>query len=326
MRLFFRTQASPEIGMGHFMRCYALAEAARTDGWEVTFLLNALSPAVAERLGEIGADGEATSCAVAADGDLSDRRFSRDDWLVIDSYDATADYIRELTGRVRTAVLDDLNAVEGFDCDLLINPAMAAPRMGYEAKTSGRMLLGAPYGLIRREFTTAHVPDTEQAAATVTFGGADPAQMTGTCARILHDALPETMIKVIAGPANTHTSSLVDLEKQLPRMRLYLSPPLVADVLAGSRLVITAAGGSVGEIAAMGLPALVLVVYDNQKAALAACPYPVIDVRAGLPDDLGARVAAVMADPVALHENAAHAHAIVDGQGPRRILEALKHV
>ncbi len=326
MKLFFRTQASPQIGMGHFMRCYALAEAARAEGWEVTFLLDELSPAVAERLGVIGADGQATFCVVAAEGDLADVAFTRDDWLVIDSYDATADYIRDLTGRVRTAVLDDLNALGRFDCDLLINPAMAAPRMGYEARTSGRVLLGESYGLIRREFTASHVPDTEEATVTVTFGGADPTQMTAACTWLLHDALPDTIIKVIAGPANTHTSSLLGLEKQLRRMRLYVSPPSVADVLAGSALVITAAGGSVGEIAAMGLPALVLVVYDNQKAALAACPYPVIDARAGLPDDLGARVAAMMADPDERARNAAHAYALVDGRGPQRILEAMRHV
>ena len=76
----------------------------------------------------------------------------------------------------------------------------------------------------------------------------------------------------------------------------------------------------------MGLPALVLVVYDNQAAALKACPFPVIDARGGLPGDLGERVRTLINDPTCLAEIARDAHAAVDGLGPQRILEAMKRV
>ncbi|MEI9905347.1 MAG: hypothetical protein WDN06_16395 [Asticcacaulis sp.] len=256
------------------MRCFALAEAARAQDIAVTFLLNELDRAVAERIAEIGADGQATFLPVAAPGDLEDMDFQRDDWLMIDSYDATADYIAALHNRLRVGVMDDLNALDHFDCDVLINPAMVAAEMGYERKTKARLLLGAPYALIRGEFTKTYPPSSEGPSLAVMFGGSDPAGLTGVVAEILHDALPDMIVKVIAGPANTHTNTLIDLSKRLQNMRLWVSPPSVAAVLAGSDLVVTAAGGSIGEVAAMALPALVLVVYDNQKAALAACPVP----------------------------------------------------
>jgi len=56
MRLFFRTEASSAIGMGHVMRCFALAEEARARDMPVTLLLNSLDD-VRDRLEAIGADG-----------------------------------------------------------------------------------------------------------------------------------------------------------------------------------------------------------------------------------------------------------------------------
>ncbi|MEI9903083.1 MAG: 3-oxoacyl-[acyl-carrier-protein] synthase III C-terminal domain-containing protein [Asticcacaulis sp.] len=189
MTLFIRTQASAQVGMGHFMRCFAIAEAARRRDIPVTFLLNDLDAATAMRMASIGADGQAMSVPVAGVGDLEAMVFAAADWLLIDSYDATAAYLKALKGRVRTVVLDDLNALDFFACDLLVNPAQSAPAMGYEAKTGARCLLGPAYALIREEFLRPHPPSTEGPSIVVMFGGSDPTGLTAAVAERLHDAL-----------------------------------------------------------------------------------------------------------------------------------------
>ncbi len=328
MRLFIRTEASSQIGMGHFMRCFAIAEEARADGIEVTFLLNEIGEAVEARLAQIGAKGMTIASALGSAADfmaLGALGLTRDDWLLIDSYAATADYIALQKNAARVAVIDDLNALDRFDCDLLINPAQAARPVDYERKTRARLLLGADYALIRREFIAAGSAESGT-AITIMFGGSDPTQLTARCAEAIQAALPEADIRLIAGPANQHTDDLIRLAQKSDRIRLFISPDSVADVLVNSALVITAAGGSVGEVAAMGLPALVLVVYDNQAAALKACPFPVIDARNGLPDDLGAHVRALVDDPAGRARIARKAHAVVDGLGPKRIVEAMRNV
>ncbi|CAM3325251.1 UDP-2,4-diacetamido-2,4,6-trideoxy-beta-L-altropyranose hydrolase [Asticcacaulis taihuensis] len=327
MRLFIRTEASSQIGMGHFMRCFAIAEEARAQGIAVTFLLNEVGEAVNAQLAQIGAQGMAIAGALGSMADflaLGAVGLTREDWLLIDSYAAAEDYIALQKKATRLAVIDDLNALAHFDCDLLINPAQAARPVDYERKTKARLLLGADYALIRREFL--EVGSAGGTAITIMFGGSDPTQLTARCAEAVHAALPDNDIRLIAGPANQHTDDLVRLGQRSDRIQVFASPKRVADVLAGSRLVITAAGGSVGEVAAMGLPALVLVVYDNQAAALKACPFPVIDARKGLPDDLGARVKALIDNPAARTEIAAKAHAVVDGFGPKRIVETMRRV
>jgi UDP-2,4-diacetamido-2,4,6-trideoxy-beta-L-altropyranose hydrolase len=329
MRLFIRTEASTQIGLGHFMRCFAIAEDARAHGIEVTFLLNALSLPVLTRLEAIGAVGVEIGGPLGSSADFmafGAQGLTRNDWLLIDSYSATAGYIALQTQAARVAVLDDLNVLERFDCDLLINPAQAARRSDYERKTTARLLLGADYALIRREFRTNILSHPKDRAIAVMFGGSDPNCLTGGCARQLLSAMKDVEIEVIAGPAHVHTDELRTLAKASPQMRLHVDPPSVARILADTSLVITAAGGSVGEVAAMGRAALVLVVYDNQAAALKACPFPVIDARNGLPDDMGARAKALMDNPLQRSDIARKAHATVDGQGTRRIVEMMFNV
>lgn len=326
MRLFIRTEASNAVGMGHFMRCFAIAEAARDQGFDVRFLMSEPAAAVSVRAARIGADVEVLGKPPGEDLEaLQNVPFRSADWVLVDSYKADSNYVRALSNRTHVAVMDDLNALGRYDCVLIINPALAADAALYRQKSSARLLLGADYALIRREFTRAY-PSTDEPFVAVLFGGSDPNRLTGRSAQMLHDALPDVTVKVIAGPAHIHTQELRALEQSHPRIRLFVDRPSVAEVLSGAALVITAAGGSVGEMAAMGLPALALVVYDNQAAALKQCPYPVIDVRQGLPEDLGDRAKALYDDPALRAEIARSAHALVDGKGAQRVLEAMKDV
>ncbi len=324
MRLLVRTEASNAVGMGHFMRCFAIAEEARAQGFDVTFLMSEMSAPVVERASRIGATVEVIGAAVGADLEaIRAISLHSEDWLLVDSYKVGVDYIRVLSNLTRVVLMDDLNVLDRFDCAMVINPALATDEALYRQKSDAKLLLGADFALIRREFTQSH-PPTEQPFVAVLFGGSDPNRLTCRTAQMLNDALPGVTVKVIAGPAHIHVEELRGLEKGQPRIKLYVDPPSVAAVLAGAGLVITAAGGSVGEMAAMGVPALALVVYDNQASALEQCPYPVIDIRQGLPDDLGLQAKALYDDPARRDGIARSAHLLVDGKGAWRVVEALK--
>ncbi|MBP2160972.1 MULTISPECIES: UDP-2,4-diacetamido-2,4,6-trideoxy-beta-L-altropyranose hydrolase [Asticcacaulis] len=323
-RLFIRTEASAQIGMGHFMRCFAVAEDARGRDIAVTFLVSEEVPAISHRAATIGAVVQVIRTPLGQDADaIAACGIASQDWLIIDSYKATQAYHSQLHALARLAVVDDLNAFDAYDCDLLINAAEAAFDMGYGNKTHAGLLLGADYAMIRREFLIPHKPVTDGPFIAVMFGGSDPGGLTVVVAERLHYAFPDMKVRVIAGPANAHIGLLQETARFLPNIEGLVDPASVAEVLAGATLVVTAAGGSVGEVAAMALPALVLVVYDNQAAALQACPFPVIDVRKGLPDDLEAHVAALLDDADGLKAIAARGHAIVDGKGAQRIVEAM---
>ena len=323
-RLVIRTEASNAVGMGHFMRCFAIAEEARARGIAVTFAVSAPSDPVIARCRRIDAAIVATGALPGEDTEVVAGLLAPEDWLLVDSYAATSDYLAILRGKAHVAVIDDLVALDRYDCDLIVNAAQSAPREAYAARSGARLLLGAPYALIRREFREP-VASSAGPAVGVMFGGSDPRRLTGGCAALLRAALPERRLAVVAGPAHIHTDELRAMAAVDPFLDLHVDPPSVSGVLAGCDLVLTAAGGSVGEMAAMGLAALVLVVYDNQRAALDQCPFPVIDARADLPADLGARAKAMIDDPAQLKAIADKAHKVVDGKGAERIVEAMFH-
>ncbi|WP_155914556.1 PseG/SpsG family protein [Asticcacaulis sp. AC460] len=310
-RLLIRTEAGPEIGMGHFMRCFALAEEARARGVAVVFLINEISDTVRTRCESIGASAEIVTGFDMLPVEAGDR-------VVIDSYKATAAYISGITAPV--AVIDDLENLDRYDCAVIVNPALAARAETYTGKTSARLLLGPQYALIRQEFRSVVTPEAEPFVA-ITLGGSDPAGLTGPAARHIHEVLTDMSLRVIAGPANRHIDEL--RASGLPRMELFVAPPSVAEVLAGARLVVVGAGGSLNEVAAMGLPGLAVVAYDNQQAELEACPFPVVDARAGLQEDFGERVRNLATSPERLDANARHAHAMIDGLGTKRVVDAL---
>ncbi|WP_443748762.1 UDP-2,4-diacetamido-2,4,6-trideoxy-beta-L-altropyranose hydrolase [Asticcacaulis solisilvae] len=321
MKLVIRTQASNTIGLGHFMRCFALAEAARAQGLAVTFVVNADAP-VLDRAAAIGARA-VTASPPGGDFAVLDAEAAPEDWVIVDTYAADADYLTTLSARTRVAVIDDLDVLDRFDCRVLVNPTPAAPKESYAAKSRAKLLLGPDYALVRAEFRTP-LAVAGDGCVTLTFGGSDPTGLTGAVAEQLHAALPGTVIRAIAGPANRHIPELQVLARRLDRLQLIVSPPTMTGALAGSALVVTAAGGSVNELASLGVPALATVVYDNQAAWLDACPFPTIDARAGIPKDFATEVAALMTDPVRRQAIARTAHGIVDGQGVFRILEALR--
>jgi UDP-2,4-diacetamido-2,4,6-trideoxy-beta-L-altropyranose hydrolase len=319
MKLVIRTEASNTIGLGHFMRCFALAEAAREQGLAVTFIVNADAPGL-ERAAAIGAR-LVMAPPPGQDAEVMDAQVAADDWVIVDTYAADAEYLTKLSAQTRVAVIDDLDALERFDCQVLINPTPAAPKESYAAKSSAKLLLGPDYALVRSEFRQSIVTGD---AVTLTFGGSDPTGLTETVAEQLHVALPGVTIRAIAGPANRHIPELQALARRLDRLDLIVNPPSMVEALSGSALVVAAAGGSVNELAALGVPALALVVYDNQATWLDACPFPVVDARKGIPEDLAAGIAALMADSARRRAIAETAHGIVDGQGVFRILEHLR--
>lgn len=327
-QLWVRTEASTRIGLGHFMRCFAIAEAARMEGINVTFLLNEVSAVVYDRTRQIGAD---TLCLDTPIGTSNDahrlhRLIPKGEWLLLDSYSFDADYYDHLHTDYRLIVLDDLAEVKPLKAHMIINAAASAHDLPYDdIAPLAVKCLGPDYAQIRREFCRPY-PDVTHPHLCVMFGGSDPNGLTATCAKALLEATETIAIRLIVGPANAHVDALRALSQAHPRLKLYLSPDNVAEVLFGADLVVTAAGGSIGEVAALGLAALVLVVVDNQAAALKACPYPVMDARQDWPEDFALWVQALLGDPDTRLDIARRAHALIDGRGADRIIEAMRHV
>lgn len=336
-RILLRTDGGPQIATGHIMRCLSIAEALRRAGAEAEF-------AVADETGaEILASFQPEEKPFPVHILRSDYRnpetelaaltallAGRCDCLLIDSYFVTAGYLAALRPLVRTAYIDDLTAFD-YPVDLVINYDFAPPKDAYQ--TASEVLTGSAYTPLRSQFRGLCPCIREQAdRLLLSTGGTDD---YGVAGNLLQELLsrPECtgwQFHVLTGPMHRHRAELEALAASHPAVRLHEGVRHMAVLMAGCDLAVSAAGTTLYELCAAGLPAVSFTMADNQLVTAgdmqryASLPWAG-DVRS-TPDfiqGLAARLLLLAADAEARRRLSASMQSCVDGLGADRIAEAL---
>jgi UDP-2,4-diacetamido-2,4,6-trideoxy-beta-L-altropyranose hydrolase len=316
-----RADASTAIGTGHVMRCLTLAEEMIARGWAVTLLSAELPDALAQRAASIGVAVE----MVDASPDPVIAAAQAVDAVVLDSY-AVGPAFRAKVQAVGRPVLtlDDGPFLPALHADLVLNPAPSARAERYAPVAPGAtLLLGPRFALIRREIRAAAAaanPDAGQRSRLlVLFGGSDPLRLTGPVARALQTALPAARITVVLGAA----AAPVDEHAAVDWLR---DPSDLPGLMAEAGLAVSAAGGTLGELAVCGVPTVAAMVADNQAAARSSMPGWGVAVDARAPNAVGrlaAEAAGLWRQPELRRQMGEAARREVDGGGAARVVDAL---
>ncbi|MGQ0429830.1 MAG: UDP-2,4-diacetamido-2,4,6-trideoxy-beta-L-altropyranose hydrolase [Gammaproteobacteria bacterium] len=339
--LVIRADASPAAGIGHLMRGLALAQSWQDRGGMVQFVAAEPPPALAARLEREGfpltvnsatPGGRADAAATLAVAKALDCR-----WLVVDGYDFGPDYLAALkAGGPSLLVVDDFANSRLGPADLVLNQNLQAQADAYADVDRERLLLGSRYVLLRREFSAIRKSTTVAAPARphllLMMGGSDPANVSVRLLEFLRRwEGPKLRITVLTGPANPHRESVqaaVDGVADFHDARLVANPPDLPALLASADLAISAAGTSCWELACLGVPMLLVVVADNQRAGAEAFRAQGIAEVAGWHDTIVPRrfleqLRRLLSSPDILRRLAAAGGALVDGRGAGRVAERL---
>ncbi|MBB5777142.1 PseG/SpsG family protein [Nonomuraea jabiensis] len=317
IRVGFRCDAGVRSGVGHLVRCVALAEELRGRGVEVVFLGEVRGSAWARaQLRERGLplvpapEGPARLAALG--------RELRLDAAVLDSYD-----LPEGTGAaLRGAGLTVLAIVDGDplgqEADLYLDQNLGAELRPFPVPA--RRLAGARYVLLRdsvRRLGRARSAGPAGALPRVLcfFGGTDSAGVAPAWAGAL----------LAAGvPFEATVVSPTPFEAGGP---IAVIPPTdrLPELMAGADLVVTAAGSAVWELLHLGVPTALTWVADNQLIGYEELVGR--GVAAGLGRAADAAAAGVLArlltDPAAREEHGRRGRGLVDGRGRERVADAL---
>lgn len=336
-RVLIRADASPAKGTGHIMRCLALAEALRDQGAVPVFATAEITDALRQRLLADGFDQQ----TLADDSPatllaLADRLGAT--MLVVDSYWLDAGWRAAVRPGFRAVLaLDDL-ADRMLHADLVWNPAPGAAALRYATLAPDALLLaGEPYLLLRGEIRQAAMaPRPPLAARTsilLTFGGSDPAGLTVPVVKRLAPLLPPGMwLDVVAGGSNPVLDCIRAACARFPdRVRLHVDSREMGALMAAAGLCLTAGGGTVAELAALGVPSLLAIVADNQvpaaEDARARGWAAVVDARGDRATSAGlitARAMELWSDLPARQDLSQRiAAGGIDGQGAARVAAAL---
>ena len=330
-RVAVRTDAGPDIGLGHVRRCLTLAGALRELGVESLFAF-AGEPRARERLE--ASDFETVPVEPARDlaFTIEHCRAHQARVIVVDSPSIGTAYLTALTAAgLRVIVIDDL-ADHELPVDLVVNASAGAERLQYRGVPSTRFLLGPRYVLLRPQFGHSgarSVPDRARRVL-VTVGGGDPMDLTSRLVAWTTRALGAVEQDVVVGPFTARSETLrVAVEAAGGRVVLHEDPKDIVALMLASDMALCGGGQTAYELAATGTPALAIRLAENQTLNLTALAEA--GTLAWVGDagdaDLEAKIAPALAgladDPMRRARMSRQGRALVDGRGAGRVARAV---
>ena len=284
--ILFRCDGSPEIGLGHVVRCLALADELReTHNCRIAFAM---------RRGPLGFEMVQKKGYPVLTPSNNNQSFDYARWLVevIDNVgpqtlilDVRDDLPRAVVEELREqgiliVTLDDPSE-RRLAADLAFYPPVPqVQRLDWTGFT-GQLYVGWDWVVLRREF--AHRPSSvphERPRILVTMGGSDPTGLTLKAVEALDLLDEEFETVVVLGPGFSHHEALRNLLSRTRRLfDVRQNVTDMSSLMAQSDLAVASFGVTAYELGAMGVPAIYLCLTQDHaesasafvKAGMAVC-------------------------------------------------------
>lgn len=260
--IFFRVDANTTIGLGHVVRCIALAQMLQKE-FTITFAAREIPAGTGTDIQQLGfnlflLENEENFIALLKKNDI----------VVLDHYGLDSAYQKSVKDKgSRLVCIDDLHDKEFF-ADLIINHAPGIDATDYHSKPYTQFALGLDYVLLRPPFLNSPgLSEAKPDSVFVCFGGADPKNITQLVTAILKDDKRFKSITIVAGTAYQYMDELKLSIADDPRFNLFhsITPEVMRDLMAAAELAIVPASGILQEVLAAGRQVISGMYVENQK-------------------------------------------------------------
>ena len=246
--------ASPKIGVGHALRCVAIAEKLQESGFQSVFVGNTASIEWVDIL--------INSIPEVQRFNFEDEFIIQEhyDILVIDSYSLASNspFINSLPWKMTAAIVDESSP--DYLVDVYIHPG---PNYGWKLPKNAKpvnVLQGIDYVPIRKSITSIQPREeisSSNNVATIVGGGTDPN-------RFVESLIPE--IEQITNDFEVRVfTSRQNLTSKNSNIHFYAPSSGVEKSFSESNLVISTAGTTVWEVASIGIPLGIAKAVENQR-------------------------------------------------------------
>ena len=249
--------AGPSIGLGHFRRSFAIAQALAAQGCAVRMWCpdeNAISLT--------GSSGLGVNLAVDVN------QIPDSDILLVDSYRAPASFTQSRRARSLVCVLDDI-ADRTLAADVIINPNVYGPRIDYASMSPSFVLAGLKWNPVSVQFAAlaSRAPERRERIL-ISYGGSDDGSLAIEVAEHLRFQVPSG-IDLVASPIHKKNLEVLERTKKLANCAFHYGVDMAA-LMKEAKLYIGASGSTVWEASAAGLDLVVVGLFDNQRLILNA--------------------------------------------------------
>lgn len=340
-KICFKVDANGIIGQGHVMRCLTLAAVLR-DRWEAACHFIASDRDTLQLLEGTGfpchcldRDYRDYSMA-AADATLACINQIGADMILVDSYDVTDDFLCRLRQGAKVACFWCREAY--ISADAIINYNVDCAREQYDryyADRNTRLLLGVDYIPLREGFRREAAVEVaeEVRSVLVLTGGSDNSEFLEKFIEGLrHHRWCESMrfTCIMGRYCQSAKDILGEDSHSLPgHIRLIPHASDVLSVMKEHDLVLSAGGTTVYELCAIGMPAVIFSIADNQVGEAeylsrnGIVPYAGDSRNPGFWDRLFRLLEEMAHDRSERTRVAGKMSGLVDGRGAERIGEEL---
>lgn len=264
-QILFRADGNAQIGLGHVMRCLALARML-TGEFSMRFAITEPSADIRTLLETAGlsvvslpnARHEVEFLAIIEPEEI----------VVLDGYSFGEDFQQSARSRAKKLVfIDDLVAGHQV-ADVVINHAGSVSEADYDAEAYTQFCLGPLYALLRPEFLRPEGFSKPPADSPifVSLGGADPQNTSRTVLEAIQQTDDTLPVHLVLGPFHPNRAALSAVRSQLPNLTILenLSADEMVNELQQCSLAITACSTVSYEVCAVNRPLIAIVTADNQ--------------------------------------------------------------
>ena len=289
--LFIRVDAGTQIGDGHFLRCFTLADELKKKFKQIIFVSNNLPTHFLKMIKKnnfknYDINGYIHIQEKKLDPKIEKKLIEKDlietkkilrkyknsfNWLIIDHYGINHIWeknIREYVEKI--IVIDDL-ANRKHDCDFLID-------QNYYEKMEKRysklipnycdFFIGPKFALLRPEFLNTRKNlkrKNKFKQILISFGGSDPSNETKKVLLAVRDIEKKYRIDVIVGTTNPNKKQVMELCSKISFCNFHEQVENISKYMKKADLAIGANGSTTWERCCLGLPTIVTSISKDQE-------------------------------------------------------------
>ncbi|MCM1495270.1 MAG: UDP-2,4-diacetamido-2,4,6-trideoxy-beta-L-altropyranose hydrolase [Bacteroides sp.] len=281
--IYIRTDANEIIATGHIMRCISIAKELASRGMKVQFLLSDEKSIRLLRDTEfsyqilhtdwrhLGSEKEIEVLRAI----LASNMELEKPVLLVDSYAVDNGYFLKLKEYAKLIYMDDLFAGV-YDVDMLINYTIYYKLFNYDFAYSGKatkLLLGMDYTPLREQFQNQECIDVKEEKGQNSLeillmcGGGDPFHILSDILRYGDEngLISKDIYHIVAGAYHPQIDVLRDFEKRNSNIYVHQNVKDMASLMQMCDIAVSAAGTTLYECCAVGLPTVFFCMVDNQQ-------------------------------------------------------------
>lgn len=346
--IIFRVDANETIATGHLVRCISIATELIKRGEPCLFLL--AEEKETARLEEkhipyhiLHTDWRHMESDYPVLLPMLEKE--NPDWVIVDSYQADAEYLATVNAKAPVLYIDDM-ALETYPVSAVLHYIHWDDDTSYQSKyqtTRTQLLTGMKYTPLREEFQQSSLDQKRSKRILITTGGTDPFHITMDILKLclgdknsssasadnVTDLFAEYQFEIIVGSMTKDEEALKKLAEIYPQVHLHKNVTNISDYMRSCEIAVSAGGTTLLELCSCSIPTICFSFADNQvdftkQMGLRHIMYYAGDARhQNVTEVILKHLMAFAKDHTLRMEYALRMNQLVDGQGVKRIADFL---